>query len=53
MKPGDQVTVSVQPAWSGKPVGRITDLILPGGKKFVAYRGAHTASSTEGNALRQ
>ena len=31
-KPGDQVTVVVEPAKNGKPVGRIREVTLPDGK---------------------
>jgi hypothetical protein len=44
LKQGDQITVAVQPAWSGKPVGRVTQVVLAGGKTLVAYVGARTAA---------
>ena len=31
-KPGDEVTVTVQPVKSGKPVGRLLQVVLPNGK---------------------
>lgn len=31
-KPGDEVTVTVEPVKSGKPVGRLLDVVLPNGK---------------------
>jgi uncharacterized protein DUF6152 len=33
-KPGDEVTVSVEPVKSGKPAGRLLDVVLPSGKKL-------------------
>ena len=32
LKPGDQVTVTVEPVRNGKPLGRITQVVLPDGK---------------------
>jgi hypothetical protein len=31
-KPGDEVTVTVEPVKSGKPVGRLLEVVLPDGK---------------------
>lgn len=31
-KPGDDVTVTVEPVKSGKPVGRLLEVVLPNGK---------------------
>ena len=31
-KPGDEVTVTVEPVKSGKPVGRLLEVVLPNGK---------------------
>ena len=33
-KPGDEVTVTLQPVLSGQPVGRIRSVILPNGQKL-------------------
>jgi len=33
-KPGDEVTVTLQPVKSGQPVGRIRTVILPNGQKL-------------------
>ena len=44
LKNGDHITVMVQPAWSGKPVGRVTKVVLADGKTLVAYVGARTAA---------
>ena len=33
-KPGDEVTVTLQPVQSGQPVGRIRFVILPNGQKL-------------------
>lgn len=32
--PGDEVTVTIQPAKSGEPVGMIRNVVLPDGRKF-------------------
>jgi len=34
-KPGDLVTITVEPAKSGKPIGRIETVVLPNGKTLV------------------
>jgi len=41
-KPGDEVTVTVQPVKSGKPVGRLLQVVLPDGKTL------HYASPFQG-----
>ena len=41
-KPGDEVTVTVEPVKSGKPVGRLLEVVLPNGKTLhyaSAFRG--------------
>jgi hypothetical protein len=43
IKPGDQVTVTVQPVKSGKPVGRILQVVLPNGKSLSTFGGAKGA----------
>ena len=43
-KPGDEVTVTVEPVKSGKPVGRLLDVVLPDGKTM------HSASPARGPA---
>ena len=35
MKPGDQVTVTALAVKNGKPIGRIVDVLLPGGQKLI------------------
>jgi hypothetical protein len=32
MKPGDQVTVTLEPVKNGKPVGRVLEVVLPSGR---------------------
>jgi len=34
LKPGDQVTVTVEPVRNGKPLGRVMQIVLPDGKSF-------------------
>jgi hypothetical protein len=34
LKPGDQVTVTLEPAKNGKPVGRVLQVVLPTGQKL-------------------
>jgi hypothetical protein len=34
LKPGDQVTVTLEPAKNGKPVGRVLAVVLPSGQKL-------------------
>lgn len=43
-KPGDEVTVTVEPVKSGRPVGRLLDVVLPSGKTL------HYASPLRGPA---
>jgi hypothetical protein len=40
-KPGDEVTVTVEPVKSGKPVGRLLQVVLPSGKTLY-YRSQFT-----------
>jgi|SRR5580704_7947070 hypothetical protein len=35
LKPGDQVTVTLEPAKNGRPVGRVTEVVLPNGQKVT------------------
>ena len=42
-KPGDEVTMIVEPAKSGRPVGRILQVMLPNGKTLVTGGGATPA----------
>jgi hypothetical protein len=46
-KPGDEVTVTVRPVKSGKPIGSVTQVQLSGGKILSA--GGKAATATEGN----
>lgn len=43
-KPGDEVTVTVEPVKSGRPVGRLLEVVLPSGKTL------HYASPVRGAA---
>jgi hypothetical protein len=44
-KPGDQVTVTLQPVKTGKPVGRILQVVLPNGKTLKTFGGAKGAAA--------
>lgn len=35
-KPGDSVTITVEPARNGRPIGRLLQAVLPDGKTLVA-----------------
>jgi hypothetical protein len=35
LKPGDMVTVTLEPAKNGRPVGRIKEVVLPNGQKVT------------------
>ena len=43
-KPGDAVTVTVEPLKNGLPVGRIKSVVLPNGQTLVAIASAPPAS---------
>lgn len=34
-KPGDEVTITLEPVKNGRPLGRMLEAVLPGGKKLV------------------
>ncbi len=40
LKPGDQVTITVEPVKNGRPVGHLLEVILPDGKTLSAWGGA-------------
>ncbi len=44
-KSGDQVTVTAQPVKSGKPVGRLLQVVLPNGKMLSTFGGAKGAAA--------
>ena len=44
LKPGDHITITVQPAWTGERRGRVSKVVLADGKELVAYVGARTAA---------
>jgi hypothetical protein len=44
LRPGDKVTITVQPAHSGKPVGRVAKVVRADGTTLVAYVGPRTAA---------
>ena len=41
LKPGDQVTITVEPVKNGRPVGHLLEVVLPDGKKLSAWGGAN------------
>jgi hypothetical protein len=45
-KPGDQVTVTLQPVKTGKPLGRILTVALPNGKTLNALAGTPDGGKT-------
>jgi Family of unknown function (DUF6152) len=53
LKPGDQVTVTVEPVRNGKPIGRVIQVVLPDGKKLGGGFGSpppRAGTQWEGNA---
>ena len=47
-KPGDEVTVTLQPVRNGKPLGRLLSVVLPNGKKLGAMgEGSGTANGSD------
>jgi hypothetical protein len=41
LKPGDVVTVTIEPAKNGKPIGRIESVTLPDGKILIGAAAEH------------
>ena len=41
LKPGDVVSVTIEPAKSGKPIGRIESVTLPNGKTLIGAVAEH------------
>ena len=37
LKPGDRITVTVQPAKNGRSIGRIVEVVLPNGQKLRTW----------------
>ena len=51
LKPGDQVTVTVNPVKSGRTVGRVVEVVLPNGQKLSGGFGSQPPSAgTQGDA---
>ena len=46
-KVGDEVTVTLEPAKNGAPVGRTLTVVLPDGQVLIAQKGPGTLSPTE------
>lgn len=44
-KPGDEVTLTLEPVKNGQPLGRILQAVLPSGKTLAAGGGAAAAGS--------
>ncbi len=44
LKPGDQVTITVEPVKSGKPVAHLLEVVLPSGKVLSAWGGTKGAA---------
>jgi len=51
MKPGDEITITVEPMKNGRPAGRIETVTLPDGKMLRAGspEGFHRKDSSEGH----
>ena len=45
LKPGDQITVTVEPVKNGKPVGHLLEVLLPDGHKLSAWGGTKGAAA--------
>ena len=45
LKPGDPVTVTVEPVKNGRPVGHLLQVVLPDGKTLSAWGGVKGAAS--------
>ena len=51
LKPGDQVTVTVNPVKSGRTVGRVVEVVLPSGQKLSGGFGSQPSpAGTQGDA---
>ena len=51
LKPGDQVTVTVNPVKSGRTVGRVVEVVLPNGQKLSGGFGSQPPpTGTQGDA---
>jgi hypothetical protein len=51
-KPGDEVTITLEPVKNGEPLGRILQAVLPSGKTLVAGGGAAAAVDSAGQTVR-
>jgi hypothetical protein len=52
LKPGDQITVTVQPVKNGRPIGRVLEVVLPNGQRLGSGFGSLPLSAgtpREGN----
>jgi hypothetical protein len=50
-KPGDEVTITVEPARSGRPVGRLLRAVLPNGTTLVPGGSAGAAAGATGGTV--
>jgi hypothetical protein len=48
-KPGDQVTVTLQPVKNGRPMGRLMTVVLPNGNTLDASAGTTNGSKSQNN----
>jgi hypothetical protein len=48
LRPGDQVTVTLEPAKNGRPIGRVLDVVLPSGQKLTGGFGSLEGGSQSG-----
>jgi uncharacterized protein DUF6152 len=47
LKPGDQISVTLEPAKNGKPIGRVLEIVLPTGQKLSGGFGAPGALKSD------
>ncbi len=48
LAPGTEITITLQPARNGKPVGQMNNIVLPNGDAVCGLGGAHTANCAGG-----
>jgi hypothetical protein len=50
LAPGTEITITLQPARNGKPVGEMNNIILPGGDLVCGLGGARTGNCAGGES---